>query len=432
MDSLHSPERDALIVASENSSPGHLLEAGFLCVRQGRYIEGLALFALVRERLSPNQVYLATALDAFMQGHKTYLQAQEELLQASKHFARADAEQQAQIATLENLLSILPEETKKASSHTNGLQQNARSNRLLHVLRSSSNDLNPDQLATQLPQRAADDNWGNQSLLPSPSDSITLPALYIICFRHFEVKRQGKPIVLCSNRHAQTILRYLVVQSEHRATSDTLMTLLWPEDEPEVAQPRLHTAICALRRSLNHGYTDEVGGGYIVCKNRVYYLNPAVAIRTDVEEFLQCYEAERQTNEERVAFYEKACSLYTGPFLSEDLYADWSFLQREHLNRIYLAICRVLTDHYLRTKHYEDAEKWAIAMLKVNRCDEGAHRQLIKVYAAQGRRNEALQQYQRCEYLLREELGVTPLPETTHLFQKLLISEPSSTDAAKI
>src|SRR6266704_6035784 len=368
---MDSPAQDTLVVASETSSPGRLLESGFLCVRQGRYVEGLTFFALARERLSTDQAHLAAVLDACIRSHKTYLKAQEELLQASKHCARADVEQQVRLAALENLLSILPGEMNKVSQNVDGLQQNARGNRLLHVLRPSSEDLNSNQLSMQSPQRTAEDNRGYQSLPSSLSeDGTTLPALYITCFGRFEVKRQGTPVVLCSNRTGQFILRYLVAQSEHCATSDTLMTLLWPEDEPEVAQPRLHTAICALRRSLNHGYTCEPGSGYIVCKNRVYYLNPAVAIRTDVDEFLQCYEAERRTNEERVAFYEKASSLYTGPFLSEDLYADWSFLQREHLNRIYLAMCSVLTDHYLRTERYEDAEKRATAILKVNRCDE--------------------------------------------------------------
>jgi LuxR family maltose regulon positive regulatory protein len=169
-----------------------------------------------------------------------------------------------------------------------------------------------------------------------------------------------------------------------------------------------------------------------VCKNRIYYLNPAVVIRTDVDEFLHCYQLGRQKSEVRVTFYEKACCLYAGSFLSEDMYADWSFLQREQLNQTYLAMCRVLADHYLKIKCYEDAAKWATAILKVNGCDEGAHRQLIQVYAAQGRRSEALQQYHRCKSLLCEELGVTPLPETTRVFQQLLTSEPSSADTAKM
>jgi hypothetical protein len=287
MDSPFSPEQDTLFVAPEASSPGRLLESGFLCIRQGRYAEGVAFFTLVRERLSPDQARLAAVLNAFAQSHKTYLQAQEELLQASKHFVRADAEQQVQIAALENLLSILLEETNKVTPNVDGLQQNARDNRLLHVLRSSPEDFNNNQLSTQLPQRTVEDNRGYQSLPPSSSeDCTTLPALYITCFGHFEVKRLSRPVVLCSNRTGQTILRYLVAQSEYCATSDTLMTLLWPEDEPEVAQPRLHTAICALRRSLNHGYTCEPSCGYIVCKNRTYYLSTAIPIQTDVDQFL--------------------------------------------------------------------------------------------------------------------------------------------------
>src|SRR5438105_10167341 len=106
---MDSPEQDTLVVASEASSPGRLLESGFLCVRQGRYVEGLTFFALARERLSPDQAHLAAVLDAFTQSHETYLRAHEELLGASKLFVRADAEQQVQIAALENVLSILPE-----------------------------------------------------------------------------------------------------------------------------------------------------------------------------------------------------------------------------------------------------------------------------------------------------------------------------------
>ncbi|HYU74694.1 MAG TPA: hypothetical protein VEL31_18650 [Ktedonobacteraceae bacterium] len=345
MDLPLPPERDALVAASEIPSPGRLLESGFLCVRQGRYGEGLTFFALACERLSPDQTDIAAVLDAFMQSHKAYSRAQEELLQASRQFSRADAEQQAQLVLLENLLSTLLEETNTVSPNVNGPLQNARSKGLLHILRSSPEVFNSNQLPTLLPQRIAGGSGGNQPLpLSSSEESPALPALYITCFGRFEVKRLGSPVVLCSNRHGQTILRYLAAQSEHCATGETLMTLLWPEDEPEVAHPRLHTAICALRRSLNHGYTCEPGGGYIVCKNRTYYLGATILVQSDVDQFLHYYQIGRQTSDERVALYEKACHLYTGPFLPEDKYADWSFLQREHLSRVYIDMCKTLTD----------------------------------------------------------------------------------------
>jgi len=63
------------------------------------------------------------------------------------------------------------------------------------------------------------------------------------------------------------------------------------------------------------------------------------------------------------------------------------------------------------------------------------HRKLflwLLIYAAQGRRGEALQQYRYCEHMLREDLGVSPLPETTGVFQKIFESEFSSANQAEI
>ena len=51
---------------------------------------------------------------------------------------------------------------------------------------------------------------------------------------------------------------------------------------------------------------------------------------------------------------------------------------------------------------------------------------------AQGRRSEALQQYQRCERILGEELAVQPLTETVQVVQMILKNDPTSDDEAKI
>ncbi len=253
----------------------------------------------------------------------------------------------------------------------------------------------------------------------------TLPALYFSCFGHFEVKRSGQTISLCSNRNGQAILRYMVAQSKHRVTKDTLMILLWPEDEPEVVSHKLQVAISALRRSLNAGYVSDTGGGYILCKNGVYQLNPSIPIQTDVDEFLAFYQTGRQQNSisAAVPYYEAACNLYKGPFLTEDLYVDWPIIQREQFNKTYLAMCATLSEHYLQAGNYEDAAKWASSILNENHTDEVAYRQLMRINLAAGRRSEALRLYQRCERILAEELNVPPMPETISFFHTILSNE---------
>ncbi len=392
MDSAPLPEQDTLTVEAEASSAASLLERGLNCVQQGRYAEGIAFFSLARERLSPHQLHIAAVLDAFIQDYISYWQAQQALHQASKSLIEAQANQRTRITALEKVLPDLKEDTDSISHATNPSLTNSKGLQLPQP--QSLQPLSENSRGYQSPSSPVEPD----EVAQSAEESDALPALYFTCFGHFEVKRLGRKISLCSNRNGQAILRYLVAQSGHRVTMDTLMALLWPDDEPEVAHHKLQVAISALRRSLNNGYTSDAGGGYILCKNGVYQLNPEVTLRSDIDEFQALYQAG---------------------------------IQREQLRQAYLAMCGALAEHYLQLARYEDTAKWASAILKENRCDEAAHRLLIRIYAAEGRRSEALRQYQRCERIVAEELGMPLMPETVNLFHTLLSSEILPNDRTK-
>jgi DNA-binding SARP family transcriptional activator len=107
----------------------------------------------------------------------------------------------------------------------------------------------------------------------------------------------------------------------------------------------------------------------------------------------------------------------------EDLYADWSFPRREQLRQIRREMCSALATHYLETRSYEQASRWGTAIIEENCCDEVAYQQLMRIYALQGRRNAALQLYQRCQQALIEELGIQPMPETMALYQAIISGE---------
>lgn len=379
--------------AEETTFPARLLEVGLSSLQQEHYIEGLEIVARIREELPPHQLHALSLLNALVQSYTTYLRTRDELLEAGKRFAQADSERLAQLRAAESLLSMLQEA--------------------------------PDQQPA-MPSHS--------TIASSPRSEVPLCAsgLYITCFGSFAVWQANKPVTLCSSRNGQGILRYLVAQPRHSASIDSLMALFWPEDEAEVAQRKLHIAMSSLRRSLQQGNLPVTGAASILCKNRTYSLNPEMNIHTDVEDFHQCYQAGCRSSEERVASFERACRLYTGPFLPEDRYADWSFYQREQMAHIYITMCRMLADHYLHITRYDHAMKWSEVVLKENRCDEAAHRILMQVYAAQGYRFEVLRQYQSCEQILYAELGVSPLPETTHLLQTLLANESSTAPTEKI
>jgi len=366
------------------------------CLSMGLYKEGKALLVSAREHLSPEQEYIASRIEALLQSYATYSQAHEELLLASKKFVVADRQQQAEVEQLKALVS--------------GYCQDSHEERTISTLKVSS----PQEhlILTNLTPIPTQPTLHEHSLLP---------ALHVLCLGRFEVVRENQPLTLCRNRCGQAILRYLIVQPNHRATMDAMMEVFWPDEEPEGARRKLQVAVSALRRSLNQGYDCEPGGGYILCQNKLYQVNPTISITSDIDTFLTMYEQGRHAKEtERIALYEQACQLYTGPFLLEDIYADWASRQREQYSLAYLSMCNTLAEYALGIGDYDATIQWANHILTENRCDEAAYRQLMQAYAAQGRRSEALRQFQRCEHILHEELGISPMPETTRIYHAIL------------
>lgn len=370
-----------------------------------------------------------------MQSHEGYLQAVQALHLASKAFVGAESKQEAQIALLETLLPTLHSEMDKVPVYEPAAGQ---ANELAkHELSSLTGvpELVFTTTTTTTTEKAefrgdaANDKQRVHSQQSSPEEEMGLPALSIKCFGCFEIWRSNQSVVLCHNRCGQGILRYLGTQPGYRASRDMLMEVFWRDDDPSVARRKLEVAVSALRCSLNHGYACRAGSGYIICKNQIYQLNPAVTIHSDVDDFLSFWQAGLlSSGSERAAFYEQACALRSGPFLVEDMYADWSFMRREQLNEVYLNMCHALADYYLQTGSHENAVKWANARLNENRCDEVAHQQLMHIFIAEGRRSEAIRQYQRCESALMEELGMPPMHETTRIFQALLAGQDLSPD----
>jgi len=200
------------------------------------------------------------------------------------------------------------------------------------------------------------------------------------------------------------------------------MNMLWPDDSEEVALRKLHVTMSILRRSLHEGCDPQEK--YILHRHGVYQLNPSIPLRTDAEEFLHLYNMGRkERGEAAVYYYEKACPLYTRPFLMEDLYMDWSFPLREQLRQIHLEICSTLASHYFEKRSYETAGHWAAMIIGENPCDEPAYRQLMRIYALAGRRDDAIRQYQRCQQILRDELSLEPMSETVTLYHAIMHGE---------
>ena len=116
---------------------------------------------------------------------------------------------------------------------------------------------------------------------------------------------------------------------------------------------------------------------------------------------------------------EEAAALYQGDLLPT-FHDSWALQERERLRLIYLRCLSRLMAHHHRQRNLETSIGYGRRILDVEPWREDAHRHLMRLYAENGRRVEAIAQYQRCREALARELDVAPLPETEAVYQGLL------------
>ena len=87
---------------------------------------------------------------------------------------------------------------------------------------------------------------------------------------------------------------------------------------------------------------------------------------------------------------------------------DWQVQQAEAWRGELSQTLELLVQGYTAQGDLESAIVVARRWLALDRLNEAAHGQLMRLYAWSGRRPAALQQYQECARILQEQLGVPP------------------------
>src|SRR5262249_52923776 len=126
-----------------------------------------------------------------------------------------------------------------------------------------------------------------------------------------------------------------------------------------------------------------------------------------------------------VARLAEAAELYRGDFLAGFSLSDsapfeeWATVQREQLHQQQLtALDTLAVAHELRGDHAGQVA-YARRQLALEPWRESAYAQLMRGLWASGQRGAALEQYEACRRILADELGLSPSPELTALYQQI-------------
>jgi DNA-binding SARP family transcriptional activator/ActR/RegA family two-component response regulator len=253
------------------------------------------------------------------------------------------------------------------------------------------------------------------------------PLLRIQSFGQFRIWRDGQAITTWERPQAESIVKMLLVrraQGERSMAADQIITLLWPDDDEVSGRKKLLPLISNARRTLEPDIEPR-DSHYIVRSGNGYFFDLGQSIHWDVLQFREhvqqgCMLAQQEQWEEAIAELERADKLYSGDFLAEDCYTDWTMdLRRELVNDFCTALC-TLAECATHLQRYPQAIEACEAVLRKDPLREGVYRQLMHLHMLRGDKGQALKIYRDCSVLFEELFGESPSPLTRRLHQEIM------------
>lgn len=212
----------------------------------------------------------------------------------------------------------------------------------------------------------------------------------ILTLGRFAVEVDGDevPTSAWGSRRARQLCKRLVAARGWPVTRDELIDLLWPDEgDRSKLSARLSVQLSGVRRVL--------GGGVIADRETVRLDLDEVS--TDLEDFF------RATDDADIV------DTYTGEFLPEDVYDDWTIGPRDEARSRFVAAARRLA---VATSDTDPTAAAAIArrLIEIDRYDETAHRLLIDTLTDAGEHGQARRAHDAYAIAMAElDIDVEPL-----------------------
>lgn len=211
---------------------------------------------------------------------------------------------------------------------------------------------------------------------------------------------------------ALTLLKVLVCQRNRRATRDTLIDLLWTEEEQhEMKDVRgaLKTAAVLLRDLLRVGGEESLLITLSMSDELMLAEQQRFWVDADAFEML-IHEAVRVTNrQDALPLWEQAHVLAQGEFLEDERYSEWATIRREVIRGKRGQCISVLADLYTAQRRLDRAQDILWEAATAIPVDEDALCRLLALLEQQERYHAAWQLYTNAKHeAAKDERSLTP------------------------
>ena len=220
-------------------------------------------------------------------------------------------------------------------------------------------------------------------------------------------------------KRAPQLLMLLALGGPGCCTREQVAAFLWCEASAERARQSLRQLLSDLR---HQGLPLGVDAGRLALK--------VGEVRVDVHDF------ERLAASASADALEQALGHYRGPLVSPLAEADgefeaWRMVEQTRLHRCAVAACNRLAGLVETAGDDTRLVKVLQRGLELEPSAEDMHRALMRAWIRLGRRDDALQQFERCRDALHAAHGARPHPETLALRASLQVAPTVAEDRSE-
>ena len=248
-----------------------------------------------------------------------------------------------------------------------------------------------------------------------------MAALVLRFLGGFETVLAGEAAAGFESDKARGLLAYLTVEAERPQRREVLANLLWPELSEQAARSNLRRVLANVRDVITDRESEPP---FLIITRQTIQFNKQADAFLDTAVLETVFGAAQQRGS-GTAELQAALAAYQGDFLAGFAVADsasfehWLLERREHFRQLTLEGLEQLVNRYEAHGDWEAALKAAQRQLAIDPPREEAQRQVMRLLALMGDRSAALAQYEICQSILKDELGVEPEEATAALYEQI-------------
>lgn len=245
-----------------------------------------------------------------------------------------------------------------------------------------------------------------------PTRSMTISA-----FGEPMVVLDGQPIKHWRMARAQELFFFLL-NAGRSCSKEAILAAVWPEYDEQAANSFRNT-MYQLRKLFGEASIILNPAGYHLDLTACY----GDQVFYDVQAFQRYWDEAQQAltltdTAHAKDMLLKMVKLYQGDY-GRPFYNEWCTVVRDKLRTIYLGVHHQLAQIAWQAEDWNESAEYWREMLRLDNCLEEAHYGLMRCYLKQGKRGAALRQYQSCQEILQQELGVQPGQAIQNLYHRL-------------